>query len=108
MKKVIETIRQFNQDRDWEQFHTPSNLAKSIAIEAGELLELYQWSEDVKSLDALKDELADVLSYALMLADHYNLDLEDILLNKIAKNALKYPIEKAKGKSNKYSDLKDE
>lgn len=106
MKEIIKTIRKFNQDREWEQFHTPSNLAKSIVIEASELLELFQWSEEVKSLDDLKDELADVLSYALMLADHYELDLEEILRTKIAKNAKKYPVEVAKGKSNKYSDYK--
>lgn len=106
MQEIIEIIRKFNADRDWEQFHTPSNLAKSLVIEAGELLELFQWSEEVKSLDDLKDELADVLSYTLMIADHYNLDISEILKNKIAKNAKKYPIEKARGKSHKYHEYK--
>lgn len=105
MKKAIETIRQFNRERDWEKFHTPANLAKSIAIEAGELLELYQWSEEVKDLNHLQEELADVLSYLIMLADHYGFDLEEILLQKIKKNALKYPVNKARGKSDKYDEL---
>lgn len=106
MKKIIEQIRQFNHERDWEQFHSPANLAKSLVIEAGELLELYQWSEEVKSEQDLKEELADVLSYALMLADHYHFDIEQIMCDKIKKNALKYPVSKAKGKANKYDDLK--
>jgi dCTP diphosphatase len=105
MKKAIETIRQFNRERDWEKFHTPANLAKSIAIEAGELLELYQWSDEVKDLNHLQEELADVLSYLIMLADHYGFDLEEILLQKIKKNALKYPVNKARGKSDKYDEL---
>lgn len=105
MKKAIETIRQFNREREWEKFHTPANLAKSIAIEAGELLELYQWSEEVKDLNHLQEELADVLSYLIMLADHYGFDLEEILLQKIKKNALKYPVNKARGKSDKYDEL---
>jgi NTP pyrophosphatase (non-canonical NTP hydrolase) len=106
MKEIIEQIRQFNHERDWEQFHSPANLAKSLVIEAGELLELYQWSDDVKSEQDLKEELADVLSYALMLADHYHFDIEQIMRDKIKKNALKYPVSKAKGKANKYDDLK--
>lgn len=105
MKEIIEQIRQFNHERDWEQFHSPANLAKSLVIEAGELLELYQWSDDVKSEQDLKEELADVLSYALMLADHYHFDIEQIMRDKIKKNALKYPVSKAKGKANKYDDL---
>lgn len=105
MKKAVETIRQFNRERDWEKFHTPANLAKSIAIEAGELLELYQWSDEVKDLNHLQEELADVLSYLIMLADHYGFDLEEILLQKIKKNALKYPVNKARGKSDKYDEL---
>ena len=106
MKEIIEQIRQFNHERDWEQFHSPANLAKSLVIEAGELLELYQWSDDVKSEQDLKEELADVLSYALMLADHYHFDIEQIMRDKIKKIALKYPVSKAKGKANKYDDLK--
>lgn len=104
MEEIIKTIRKFNEDRDWNQFHTPSNLAKSLVIEASELLELFQWQEEPKSLQDLKEELADVFTYALMLADHYNLDLDQIINDKIKKNAKKYPIEKAKGKSNKYDE----
>jgi len=104
MEEIIKTIRKFNLDRDWNQFHTPSNLAKSLVIEATELLELFQWQEEPKSIDDLKEELADVFTYALMLADHYSFDLETIINDKIKKNAEKYPIEKARGKSNKYDD----
>ncbi len=108
MKKIMQLIENFNTERDWHQFHTPANLAKSIVIEAGELLELFQWQEDPKSMSDLKDELADVLSYALMLASHYQLDLEQILEDKIAKNALKYPVDKAKGKADKYDEFTQE
>lgn len=103
-KKIIEAIRKFNHDRDWEQFHTPENLAKSLVIEAGELLEEFQWDSKEKSLEGIKDELADVLLYAYMLADKYNLDVEEIMLEKIKKNDKKYPIEKSKGKSKKYNE----
>ena len=108
MKKIMQLIENFNTERDWHQFHTPANLAKSIVIEAGELLELFQWQEDPKSMSDLKVELADVLSYALMLASHYQLDLEQILEDKIAKNALKYPVDKAKGKADKYDEFTQE
>ena len=104
MEEIIKTIRKFNLDRDWNQFHTPSNLAKSLVIEATELLELFQWQEEPKSLESLKEELADVFTYALMIADHYNFDLDTIINDKITKNAKKYPVEKAKGKSNKYDE----
>jgi len=103
-KKIIEVIRKFNHDRDWEQFHTPENLAKSLVIEVGELLEEFQWDSKEKSLEGIKDELADVLLYAYMLADKYQLDVEEIMLEKIKKNEKKYPIEQAKGKSKKYTE----
>lgn len=105
MKKIMKMIDDFNTERDWHQFHTPANLAKSIVIEASELLELFQWQDQPKSLDNLKEELADVLSYCLMLAQHYDLDLEEILEAKIKKNALKYPTDKAKGRSEKYDEF---
>lgn len=101
----MKMIDDFNTEREWHQFHTPANLAKSIVIEASELLELFQWQDQPKSLDNLKEELADVLSYCLMLAQHYDLDLEDILEAKIKKNALKYPTDKAKGRSEKYDEF---
>ncbi|MGE4341527.1 MAG: nucleotide pyrophosphohydrolase [Bacilli bacterium] len=105
MKKIMKMIDDFNTEREWHQFHTPANLAKSIVIEASELLELFQWQDQPKSLDNLKEELADVLSYCLMLAQHYDLDLEEILEAKIKKNALKYPTDKAKGRSEKYDEF---
>lgn len=105
MEKIMKMIDDFNTEREWHQFHTPANLAKSIVIEASELLELFQWQDQPKSLDNLKEELADVLSYCLMLAQHYDLDLEDILEAKIKKNALKYPTDKAKGRSEKYDEF---
>lgn len=105
MKKIMKMIDDFNTEREWHQFHTPANLAKSIVIEASELLELFQWQDQPKSLDNLKEELADVLSYCLMLAQHFDLDLEEILEAKIKKNALKYPTDKAKGRSEKYDEF---
>lgn len=104
MKEILEKLRKFNDERDWVKFHTPSNIAKSICIEAAELLELFQWSEEPKSADKLKEELADVLLYSLMLLDKYNLDINEILLNKINSNEKKYPVDKAKGNSKKYNE----
>lgn len=105
MQKAIERIRKFNQDRDWDQFHTPENLAKSICIEAGELLECFQWNNQYNK-QAVEEELADVLSYCINLADALEVDMEEILLKKIEKNEAKYPIEKSKGNSLKYTELK--
>ena len=105
MKKAIEEIREFNRERDWEQFHTPENLAKSISIEAGELLECFQWDNNYDP-EHVKEELADVYSYVLMMADELGADLEEITLQKIEKNKAKYPVEKAKGNSAKYYELK--
>ena len=104
MKRVIEEIRKFNQDRDWDQFHSPENLAKSIAIEAGELLECFQWNDNY-NLEEVKEELADVMNYCVQMADKLNVDLEEIMLEKIGKNAEKYPVEKAKGSAKKYTEL---
>ena len=105
MKKAIEEIREFNRERDWEQFHTPENLAKSISIEAGELLECFQWDNNFDP-EHVKEELADVYSYVLMMADELGADLEEITLQKIEKNKAKYHVEKAKGNSAKYYELK--
>jgi len=104
MKKALKEIREFTNDRDWDQFHTPENLAKSICIEAGELLECFQWTDDY-SRDEVIDELADIMNYATILADKLDVDLEQIVLEKIEKNKSKYPVEKAKGKSTKYNKL---
>lgn len=98
-------IDDFTRERDWEQFHTPANLAKSIAIESGELLECFQWNEDEFNLAQVKEELADVLNYCMRLASVLDLDVRQIVLDKIEKNRAKYPIEKAKGRSVKYDRL---
>ena len=97
-------LREFVAERDWAQFHTPENLAKSVAIEAGELLECYQWNADATSAD-VQDELADVLTYCLLLADRLGLDPDAIVTEKLAKTRAKYPVEKARGRSTKYDQL---
>lgn len=97
-------LRHFVNERDWEQFHTPENLAKSISIEANELLECYQWSPDA-DIEAVKRELADVLTYVFLLADRLGLDPIDIAESKLVETKSKYPVEKAKGTSAKYDRL---
>lgn len=108
-KETIEIVKKFRDDRNWRQFHNPKDLAISINLEASELLEIFQWSaEDLECLDKLndvKEELADVLSYSILLADRYGLDLDEIIQNKMKKNAEKYPVEKATGVSTKYTEL---
>jgi NTP pyrophosphatase (non-canonical NTP hydrolase) len=107
MKEVKEKVLEFNQERDWDQFHSPENLAKSITIEAGELLECFQWNSDYDNKEVC-EELADVVNYCLLLADKLNVELEDIVLEKLEKSKLKYPIDKAKGKSTKYNKFDKE
>ena len=97
-------IARFTEDRDWDQFHTPENLAKSISIEAGELLECFQWSPDADE-EALKEELADVMNYCIQMAQKKGFDICEILNSKIDKNEKKYPVEKSKGISTKYDKL---
>ncbi len=101
----MEKILDFRNERDWEQYHSGENLAKSLIIEAAELLELYQWGNEVENIERLKEELADVMIYALLLANRYKLDVEDIILKKIKKNAEKYPVKKAYGSAKKYNEL---
>ena len=96
----------FRDDRDWSQFHTGENLAKSICIEAAELLEVYQWDHTEKSIDKVKEELADVFLYATLMADHYHLNIEEIMLEKLKKNEEKYPAEMVKGSAKKYNEYK--
>ncbi len=103
-EQLIAEIREFNQRMDWEQFHTPENLAKSISIEAGELLECFQWNNNFKK-DDLCEEMADVYSYLLMLADVIGVDLDEIGLAKLQKTQAKYPVDKFKGISTKYNKL---
>ncbi len=97
-------IAKFTEERDWDQFHSPENLAKSIAIEAGELLECFQWSSDGDDED-LKEELAEVMNYCIQMAQKKGFDICEILNNKIDKNEKKYPVEKSKGVSTKYDRL---
>jgi len=104
MKRAIERIRTFNQEREWKQFHTPENLAKSIMIEAGELLECFQWSNEFDR-QAVKEELADVMTYCIDMADALKVDLEEIILEKMDQNEAKYPVEKARGNSKKYNEF---
>lgn len=104
MKKTVEALREFNEERDWDQFHSPENLAKSISIEAGELLECFQWSSKYEK-DQVCEELADVFTYCLMLADKLDVDAEEIVLQKLEKTKKKYPVDKAKGRSTKYDKL---
>ena len=104
MNDIKLKLREFNRDRDWEQFHSPENLAKSIAIEAGELLECFQWSGEYE-LKELADEIADVMMYCIMLADKVNIDPKEEMVRKLHENELKYPIEKSKGSSKKYNKL---
>lgn len=102
--EVHEALRELVAERDWAQFHTPENLSKSIAIEAGELLECFQWGAE-PDLTAVQEELADVLSYCLLLADRLNLDPDQIVLDKLAQTRAKYPVDKARGSSAKYDQL---
>lgn len=101
---VTEQIAAFVDERDWAQFHTPENLAKSISIEAAELLETFQWSAEA-DLDRIREELADVLTYCLLLADRIGADPNQIVLEKLALTREKYPVDKARGRSVKYDQL---
>ena len=101
---VHEQIAAFVAERDWAQFHSPENLAKSVAIEAGELLECFQWGAEADP-KRVRDELADVLTYCLLLADRIGADPGEIVLEKLAKTREKYPVDKARGQSAKYDQL---
>jgi NTP pyrophosphatase (non-canonical NTP hydrolase) len=104
VKEIFSRVRKFREDRDWDQFHTPENLAKSISIEAGELLEHFQWNSDYNKKE-VSEELADVMVYCIHMADAMGVDIKEIILNKMDKNEKKYPIDKAKGNSKKYTEL---
>ncbi len=105
--EAIERLRIFVAERDWSQFHTPTNLAKSISIEAAELLECFQWSDEVTEVnqEAIKGELADVLTYCYLLADKLGESPEQLILTKLEQTRAKYPTDKARGKSTKYDRL---
>ena len=103
--QTLNRIRQFTSDRDWDHFHSPANLAKSISIEANELLECFQWDENNYDIEAVKEELADVLVYCRNMLDKLGLDEDEIVNAKMDKNEAKYPVEKAKGRADKYNKL---
>ena len=106
IEKIINSLLKFRNERDWEQFHNPKDLALALNIEAGELLELFLWkSAEEANKDKIKEELADVFAYAFLLADKYELDVKQIVLDKIKINAIKYPIDKSKGTAKKYNEL---
>lgn len=106
IKEITDALLRFRNDRDWEQFHNSKDLALAINIEAGELLEEFLWKkpDDAKE-EKIKEELADVFAYAFLLAEKYDFDVKEIILEKIKKNGVKYPVDKSKGKSTKYNEL---
>jgi len=106
MEEIIKELIKFRNERDWEQFHNPKDLALAINVEAGELLELFLWknAEDA-NIEKVKEELADVFAFAFLLADKYKFDVKEIVLEKIKNNSVKYPVEKAKGTAKKYDEL---
>ncbi|MGB8517956.1 MAG: nucleotide pyrophosphohydrolase [Gallionella sp.] len=106
IQEITVALLKFRDERDWAQFHNAKDLALALNIESSELLETFLWkSADQAELEKVREELADVFAYALLLADRYGFDVKQIVLEKIAKNALKYPLEKAKGTAKKYNEL---
>jgi NTP pyrophosphatase (non-canonical NTP hydrolase) len=106
IQQIIEAITAFNRERDWEQFHNPKDLALAINVEAGELLEQFLWKQaGEENKEKVKEELADILAFGFLLASKYGLDVKEIVLQKIQANALKYPVDKAKGTAKKYNEL---
>lgn len=106
IQKIIEAIKKFRDERDWEQFHNPKDLAIALNIEAGELLETFLWKESQKAdPEKVKEELADIFNYAFLLAEKYDFNVEEIIQEKLQANSEKYPVHKAKGSAKKYTDL---
>lgn len=106
MKEVIDQLIRFRDERDWEQFHNSKDLALAINVEAGELLELFLWKDPADAnKEKIKEELADIFAFGLLLAEKYDFDIREIILEKIKQNAIKYPIEKSKGTAKKYDEL---
>lgn len=103
-ERVLKAISEFVRERDWAQFHTPANLAKSISIEAAELLECFQWSDDADE-GRVREELADVVTYCTLLAAQLGVDLDEIVLQKLAVTGSKYPADRSRGRSTKYDAL---
>ena len=104
-QETINRIRKFTEDRDWDQFHSPANIAKSIVIEAAELLECFQWDDNEYDIGHVREELADVIVYCHNMLDKLGLDADEIVNMKMAQNEEKYPVEKAKGSAAKYDQL---
>ena len=106
IEQILGELRQFNQERYWDQFHNGKDLAIGLSVEASELLEAFLWkAPESVNQEKIREELADVLNYAFQMADKYNLDIKEIMLEKIRKNAAKYPVEKARGTAKKYNEL---
>ena len=106
INKLIESIVQFRDEREWKQFHNPKDLALALSIEASELLEVYLWKNpEQANLMKVKEELADVFTFALLIAQHYDLSVSEIIQEKIKENSIKYPVEKSRGISKKYDEL---
>jgi NTP pyrophosphatase (non-canonical NTP hydrolase) len=106
LKELEQLLVKFRDERDWKQFHNPKDLVMALSIEAGELLEAFLWkSAEEAKIEKVKEELADVLAYAILLGHHYDLDLEQVVRDKVIKNGEKYPVEKAKGSATKYNEL---
>lgn len=106
IEEIIQALVEFRDERDWAQFHNPKDLALALNIEAGELLEAFLWKPSEQAdIDKVKEELADVFAFAFLLAEKYDFDVKQIMLEKIEKNALKYPVGKSKGVAKKYTDL---
>ncbi|OIP98564.1 MAG: nucleotide pyrophosphohydrolase [Zetaproteobacteria bacterium CG2_30_46_52] len=106
MDEIIKKLKEFRDDRDWEQFHNSKDLAIALSIESGELLEAFLWKKPEEAdVEKVKEELADVIAYALLLAENYELDVRQIVLDKIALNEKKYPVSKSKGSAKKYTEL---
>lgn len=111
-KETVELVKKFRDDRNWRQFHNPKDLAISLSLEASELLEIFQWSADdlecADKIDKIREELADVLCYSILLADRCGLDTDEIIREKMKKNGEKYPVDTAYGNKAKYTELKSE
>ena len=106
IKAIIQELLKFRNERDWEQFHNPKDLALAINVEAGELLELFLWKNaSDANKEKVKEELADVFAFAFLLADKYGFDVKEIIMEKIKLNGEKYPVDKSKGTSKKYDEL---
>ena len=107
LKEITEEILKFRNERDWEQFHNAKDLALAISIEAGELLELFLWKKaDEADEEKVKEEIADIMIYALLMSEKYGFNVKEIVMEKIEINKRKYPVEKVKGNSKKYNELR--